>query len=146
MKKVKVHSCWYRYNDANVTAVPWDAVVDIAAGRHTSHCPTLLLYARSDYSTQHAGAPTEEGNPGPVEEDLLRPDKRRRVQCSPEPVPTLPAPLTPPMLNPVDRQVSTVPPHRHRARVQPGSESRELPRVPAFPALSPTTPRLGGRL
>ena len=116
------------------------------AGRHTSHCPTLLLYARSDYCTQHAGAPLAEGLPGPVEEDLVRPDKRRRVQSSPGPVPTLPEPLTPPMPTRGDRQVSPVTPPRHRARVQPGSERRELPRVPAFPPLSPTTPRLGGSM
>jgi hypothetical protein len=76
----------------------------------------------------------------------VRPDKRRRMQSSPGPVPTLPAPITPPMLNRGDRQVSPVPPLRHRARVQPGSERRELPRVPAFPELSPTTPRLGGSM
>ena len=76
----------------------------------------------------------------------MRPDKRRRVQSSPGPVPTLPAPLTPLMPNRGDRQVSPVPPLRHRARVQPGSERRELPRVPAFPALSPTTTRLGGSM
>jgi hypothetical protein len=76
----------------------------------------------------------------------VRPDKRRRMQSSPGPEPTLPAPLTPPRPNRGDRQVSPVPPLRHRARVQPGSERRELPRVPAFPELSLTTPRLGGSM
>ena len=37
--------------DAKVTFVDWEDVVNIAAGRNKSHCPTVLLY------TRWAGAP-----------------------------------------------------------------------------------------
>jgi hypothetical protein len=72
----QVRTRWYLLNDAHVTAVHRDDVADIAEGRNKWHCPTILLYARWDYSTKQSLYPPAGVNPCPVEDTLVRPKKR----------------------------------------------------------------------
>ena len=94
----QVRTRWYAFfNDAQVTLVDWEDVVNIAAGRNKSHCPTVLLYTRWDWCSLASLPPQEEKHPGRPENAHLRPEERRRGQPPPVPEDMRTPPVTPPM-------------------------------------------------
>ena len=114
----------------------------IAAGRNSSHCPTILFYARWDWSSRASESPSEGARHGLFESGPLRPEKRRRVAPASAPEDMRTPPGTPMMQAPVSATRPPPPALKPHDRVRSVSADRQaLTSVPTFPVLTPLTPQ-----